>query len=515
MKRILGIELGSTRIKAVLINEKAEVIVEGAHEWESSLVDGLWSYSLDEVKAGLRASFRALSQDYAEKFGESLRSVDAIGVSAMMHGYLAFDSEDKLLVPFRTWRNSNTAAAADELTELFGFNIPMRWSVSHYYNAVKLGEEHIKDVAHLTTLSGYVHYKLTGKRVIGLGDASGMFPVSSGGFDEEKLALFNSRLKENGVEARFESLLPTPLYAGEFAGVLTEEGARFLDESGELLPGAVLCPPEGDGGTGMVATGCVAPKSANVSAGTSVFLMAVLESEPEFLNKNIAVVRTPHGAAVAMVNANSFTTEITAWVNLFCELAALCGGSVGRGELYERLFLKSAEADADLGGLLGYNFLSAEPVVDISDAAPLIIRKPGAKLTLSNFMKMNIYSALASFAVACELLSSVGVEIEEVVGHGGFFKTPAISCSAMSAAVGAPVTVMKNAGEGGAWGISLRALFTYSGGGNLEKFLADIFRSSEKITLAADECEKRNFNDFLERYKRGLSVAKLAGKGIN
>ena len=512
MQKILGIELGSTRIKSVLIDEAANVIAQGSYEWENSLVDGLWSYSLDEVKKGLQASYAELKAAYKAKRGEELTEIDAIGISAMMHGYLAFDNKDNLLIPFRTWRNTNTQEAADELTELFNFNVPMRWSVSHYYQAILNGEKHVKDVSFLTTLAGYVHYQLTGKRVLGIGDASGMFPISDGNYDQEMLGKFNALLKERGMDTPFEHILPTVLLAGEDAGKLTDEGAKWLDPTCKLVAGCPLCPPEGDAGTGMVATNSVTPRTANVSAGTSAFLMAVLEKDLDGYYKEIDMVTTPHGAPVAMVHVNNFTSEMTAWTNLFEEVIALGGGEISRGKLFDALYARSLEADEGCGGLVGYNFLSGEPIAGVSSGIPLIARKPDGKLTLANFMKMHIYSALGSLALGCEILKKENVEIDSVYGHGGFFKAPVVGQSAMSAAVGAPVTVMQNAGEGGAWGIAVLALFSYLGEQNLEDFLEGIFANTEKATLSASEAEIKSFNGFMTKYKKALSVERLASE---
>ena len=514
MKKILGIELGSTRIKAVLIDESTKVIAQGAYEWENSLVDGLWSYSLADVEKGLQASYADLAFDYKNKFGEELSSVSAIGVSAMMHGYLAFDSNDRLLVPFRTWRNTNTGSAAKELCALFEFNVPMRWSVSHYYQAILNGEEHIKDVDFLTTLAGYVHYRLTGKRVLGVGDASGMFPIKDGNYDAVMLEKFNALLTEKGIATPFERLLPTVLSAGEDAGVLTDEGAKWLDPTGALNGGCILCPPEGDAGTGMVATCSVTPRTANVSAGTSAFLMAVLERDLSSYYEEIDVVTTPHGAPVAMVHVNNFTSEMNAWAELFDEVISLGGGNISRGKLFEALYNSSLEADPDCGGLVGYNFLSGEHIAGVSRGIPLIARTPDGRLSLANFMKMNIYSALGTLAIGCEILSKEKVSLDGVYGHGGFFKTPFVGQSAMSAALGAPVTVMSNAGEGGAWGIALLALFAYIGANDLEKFLDDVFKDTEKTTVSASEREKQSFANFMVQYKKALAVERLASEKL-
>lgn len=506
MKKILGIELGSTRIKSVLIDENANVIAIGSFEWENSLVDGLWSYSLEDVEKGLQTSYSCLASDYKEKFGETLTDIDAIGISAMMHGYLAFDKSGSLLVPFRTWRNTNTEKAADELTNLFEFNVPMRWSVSHYYQAILDCEPHVKDVSSLTTLAGYVHYKLTGKRVLGIGDASGMFPINGKNYDAEMLRKFNSLLKEKGIDTPFEHILPEVLVAGENAGTLTDEGARWLDPTGNLEAGCILCAPEGDAGTGMVATNSITPKTANVSAGTSGFLMAVLDKNLSSYYKEIDVVTTPDGAPVAMVHVNNFASEITAWTNLFEEVLALGKASISRGELFDALYAKSLEADESCGGLVGYNFLSAEPIVNVTSGIPLIARRPDGKLSLANFMKMQIYSALGSLSLGCELLSKENVKIESVCGHGGFFKSPFVGQSAMSAAIGAPVAVLQNAGEGGAWGIAVLALFAYLGAVSLESFLDGVFKDAEKTTVSANEAERRSFKAFMKQYKKGLNV---------
>lgn len=512
MKRFLGIELGSTRIKSVLIDENAALLAQGSHEWENELTDGLWSYSLDSVRIGIQKSYADLAASYEARFGEELTELSAIGVSAMMHGYLAFDKEHRLLVPFRTWRNTNTESAADELSELFGFNVPMRWSIAHYYQAMLSGEEHVRNVAYLNTLAGYVHFMLSGEWVLGVGDASGMFPIKDGNYNRSMLDKFDALAKKKGAEAPLESLLPRILSAGENAGELTEAGAGWLDPTGKLRPGCILCPPEGDAGTGMVATNSIAPRTANVSAGTSAFLMAVLEKELGSYYKEIDVVTTPHGAPVAMVHVNNFASEITAWANLFEEIISLGGGSLDRGALFEAMYSVAIDADGDCGGLVGYNFLSGEPIADVSRGVPMIARQPGGRLTLANLMRMHIYSALGSLAIGCEILHKEQVRIDTVRGHGGFFKTPKVGQSAMSAALGAPVTVMQNAGEGGAWGIAVLALFAHSGAAELEAFLDGVFAGKESSTVSADEAECTAFGRFMEKYKKGLSVERLASE---
>ena len=512
MKKILGIELGSTRIKSVLIDESSNVVAQGSYEWGNQLVDGLWSYSLEDVEIGLQASYTALAANYKNKFNRELSELSAIGISAMMHGYLVFDKDGKLLVPFRTWRNTNTEAAAEELTELLRFNIPMRWSVSHYYQAILDNEEHIERIDFITTLAGYVHYKLTGKRVLGVGDASGMFPVRDGEYDKDMLCRFNALLRQKNIDRPFEEILPTVLLAGEDAGVLTEEGAKWLDPTGRLSEGCRLCPPEGDAGTGMIATNSVTPRSANVSAGTSAFLMVVLDKNLDAYYKEIDVVTTPHGAPVAMVHVNNFCSEITAWANLFEEVIALSGGSIDRGKLFDMLYRRSLEADGECGGLVGYNFLSGEPMVGISTGVPMLARRSDGNLTLANFMRMHIYSALGALSMGCEILSHENVRVESVCGHGGFFKAEVVGQKAMSAALGSPVTVMKNASEGGAWGIAVLALFMISEKMDLEKFLDEIFEKTEKTVASDDEKEKEEFENFIKKYKAGLKIEKLASE---
>lgn len=509
---VMGIELGSTRIKAVLVDDHAEVLAQGSYEWENSLIDGYWTYSLDEVWVGLRESYRQLNDDYRTRYGEELTELRAIGISAMMHGYLAFDREGTLLVPFRTWRNTATARSAKELSELFCFNVPQRWSVAHYDQAVLNGEEHVARVDFLTTLAGYVHYKLTGKKVLGMGDASGMFPIRDGQYDAEMLALFNERLRAHGMEKAFESVLPKILLAGEDAGTLTEEGAALLDPTGKLRAGCKLCPPEGDAGTGMMATNSIAPRTANVSAGTSAFLMAVLERNLQNYYEEIDVVTTPVGSPVAMVHVNNFTSEINAWMSLFEEVIALGGGTVDRGALFDAAFRKSREGDADCGGLTGYNFLSGEHIVGVTEGRPLVARLPDGALTLANFMKMQIYSALGTLSIGMDILRKEQVALDSVCGHGGFFKTERVGQSAMSAALGAPITVMKNAGEGGAFGVALLALFTARGGDDLAAFLDELFRDTQKTTVEADAAERSDFARFAERYRKGLAVERLASE---
>lgn len=506
MKKILGIELGSTRIKAVLIDEGAQVIAQGSHEWENKLENGYWTYSLEDVWAGLQASFA----DLVKNFGEPITNLDSIGISAMMHGYLAFDKNDNLLVPFRTWRNTTTAKAAAELTEALGFNMPQRWSGSHFYQAVLDKEPHVSEVTFLTTLAGYVHWMLTGEKALGIGDAAGMVPILGDDYDMDKIAIFNSLLKKNGVDKDLYTLLPRVVVAGGDCGALTEKGALLLDPTGTLKAGCPLCPPEGDAGTGMVATNAVKVRTGNVSAGTSAFAMVVLEKPLSKVNESIDVVATPSGAPVAMVHANNFTSEINAWASLFHEVIALAGGEINKGKLFDALYEISAKSDSDVGGLVGYNFLSGEPIVGMDRGIPMVARREGGKLTLANFMQMQLYSALGAMSIGMEILAEENVQIEDICGHGGFFKTPFIGANAMSAALGAPITTMKNAGEGGAWGVAVLALYRIANNCTLEEFLDKIFAGAEKETVVANSEEKAKFAEFMKSYKAGLAVEKLA-----
>ena len=509
-KTALGIELGSTRIKAVLIDEKHLPIASGDYEWENQLVDGIWTYSMQTIHTGLRACFAALREDVKTRFGQELTTVGAIGVSAMMHGYLPFDKDGKQLAEFRTWRNTITGEAAGELTELFGFNIPQRWSIAHLYQAVLNREEHVKDVAFLTTLAGYIHWQLTGEKVMGVGEASGMFPIDSSklDYDETMIRKFKAL---TGIELR--DILPRVLTAGQSGGVLTESGARFLDPSGTLQPGIPVAPCEGDAGIGMAATNSVRVHTGNVSAGTSDFAMIVTD-KPLGVHREIDMVTTPDGAPVAMVHCNNCTSDINAWVNLFSQFAQAIGAPVEKGQLFTLLFRKALEGEPDCGGLLSYNYFSGEGVTDLDEGRPLFVRTPDASFTLANFMRTHLLSALATLKIGLDILTRTEqVRIDKLTGHGGFFKTPGVGQRMLSAAVGSPVTVMETAGEGGPYGMALLAgyMLWKDEGESLADYLDNkVFSGAKAVTVMADAKDAAGFNVFLTRYRKALGLEKCA-----
>ena len=505
-KYALGIELGSTRIKAVLIDEKHIPVASGDFEWENQLVNGVWTYSLDTVHKGVQTCFANL----VKNLGRPIGTVGAIGVSAMMHGYLPFDRDGRQLAEFRTWRNTITGEAAEKLTELFGFNIPQRWSIAHLYQAILNGEAHVKDIACLTTLAGYIHWLLTGEKVMGVGEASGMFPIDSTtcDYDEGMLQKFNQL-----TEVDLRAILPKVLTAGENAGYLTESGARFLDPTGTLQPGIHVAPCEGDAGTGMAATNSVRVRTGNVSAGTSDFAMVVTD-HPLGVHREIDMVTTPDGAPVAMVHCNNCTSDINAWVNLFSEFAETMGFAADKGELFTKLFQKALEGDADCGGLLSYNYFSGEGVTDLDAGRPLFVRTPDARFTLANFMRTHLLSALATLKIGMDILTRTEqVRIDKLYGHGGFFKTPEVGQRMLSAAVGAPVSVMETAGEGGPYGMALLAAYMLrkDAGESLADYLDNkVFANAKTATLTADQSDMDGFNAFLDRYKKALPVERAA-----
>ena len=512
----LGIEFGSTRIKAVLTDGTTAPIAQGSYEWENRLENGIWTYSLEDIWKGLKDCYADLAVDVKKQYGLTLKKVGAMGVSAMMHGYMAFDADGKLLVPFRTWRNTMTAEAARRLTDLFNYNIPQRWSIAHLYQAVINGEEHVSRVHFLTTLAGYVHWKLTGKQVLGVGDASGMFPIdpATGQYDAEMLDKFEEMMVPKGYPWKLRDLLPEVLSAGDEAGTLTEEGAKLLDESGNLEAGIPLCPPEGDAGTGMTATNSVAVRTGNVSAGTSVFAMVVLEKTLETVHQEIDMVTTPDGHLVGMVHCNNCTSDLNAWVNLLGECAESFGVKVDKNELYGVLYRKALEGAADCGGVTAYNYFSGEPITGLDAGRPMVVRTPDADFSLANFMRSHLYSAVATLKIGMDiLLKEEHVAVDSLMGHGGFFKTPVVGQRVMAAGMNAPITVMDTASEGGAWGIAILAAFMKEkkDGETLSSYLNDkIFAGQTGTTLNPDPEDVKGFDAFLEEYKKLLPAEKAA-----
>ena len=461
-KTYLGIEFGSTRIKAVMIDEKGTPLAAGSHEWENRYENGIWTYSLEDIWGGLQDCYQDLLRDVTNQYQATVSKFSSIGFSAMMHGYLAFDKEDRLLVPFRTWRNTITEEAAGKLTKEFNYNIPQRWSISHLYQAILNKEDHVKDVTFFTTLAGYIHWKLTGKKVLGVGDASGMFPIDihTGSYDQKMINRFNELVSSEGFEWKLQDILPEVLSAGEAAGQLTAEGAALLDTSGKLQAGIPLCPPEGDAGTGMTATNSVGVRTGNVSAGTSVFAMIVLEKELTKVYPEIDLVTTPDGALVGMVHCNNCTSDLNAWVNLFGEFAESFGIQANKNQLFSVLYNKALEGDTDCGGLISYNYFSGEPVTGFDEGAPLFVRRADDKFTLANFMRTHLYSSLATLKAGLDLMfKEEDVKVDEMFGHGGLFKTKGVGQRIAAAAMNTPVSVMETAGEGGAWGIALLASY--------------------------------------------------------
>ncbi len=515
-KASLGIEFGSTRIKAVLIDGAGTPLASGGFGWENRFEDGVWTYSLDDIHTGLQTCYRDLCDNVRAQYGVEITKLSAIGISAMMHGYMAFDEKDTLLVPFRTWRNTITGEAAEKLTKEFNYNIPQRWSISHLYQAVLNKEEHVPSVKFFTTLAGYVHFLLTGERVLGVGDASGMFPIDTtkGTYDETMLAKFNALPEIQALPWNLEELLPKVLMAGDAAGTLTEAGARFLDPSGNLQPGILLCPPEGDAGTGMVATNSVKVRTGNISAGTSVFAMVVLEKELSKVYPEIDLVTTPDNALVGMVHCNNCTSEINAWVNLFKEFYEAMGMKPDMNQLFTTLYSKALDGDTDCGGLLSYNYLSGEPVTGFQDGALLFARNANASFTLGNFMRMHLYSALGALKVGLDILfDEEQVQVDEMLGHGGYFKTEGVGQSIAAAAINAPVSVMKTAGEGGAWGCAILAAFAAEKEANetLPEYLGNkIFAGMESSKLLPDAKSVEGFRAFMATYKKGLSIEQEA-----
>ncbi|QTE71221.1 FGGY-family carbohydrate kinase [Clostridiales bacterium FE2011] len=516
-KAILGIEFGSTRIKSVLINSNHEVIASGSHEWENGYVDGIWTYSEEAILSGLQSSYADLKKDVFTRYQIKLTKIAGLGISAMMHGYLPFDSGMNLLVPFRTWRNTITGQAAEELTNLFSFNMPQRWSLSHLYQAILNDESHVKDITFLTTLAGWIHYLLTGEKVLGVGDASGMMPIDSDTctYDASMVSAFDKLIADKKFPWKLADILPRVLVAGENAGYLTEKGAALLDPEGDLEPGCPLCPPEGDAGTGMAATNSVRARTGNVSAGTSIFSMIVLEKPMSKVYPEIDIVTTPAGKQVGMVHCNSCTSDINAWVSLFREFADLMGLKTDAGETFTKLFKKSLEADRDCGGLVNFNYLAGEPVTGLTEGRPMFLRLPDASMNLANFMRAQIYASMETLKYGMEIMNREKVAIDCVYGHGGLFKTEGVGQNYLAAAIHAPVTVMETAGEGGAWGIALLAdyLVYKNADETLEDYLQNrVFAGMKQMTVAPDPADEEGFNRYMDRFVSCIPAQKEAAE---
>ncbi len=513
---IMGIEMGSTRIKAVLIDEKHNPIASGAHDWENRFENGVWTYHLDDVWAGLQDAYAKLKAEVNEKYGVKLTKLKSMGFSAMMHGYLPFDKEGNQLAEFRTWRNTITEQSATELTSLFNFNIPQRWSIAHLYQAILNGEEHTANIDFLTTLEGYVHWMLTGEKVIGIGEAAGMFPIDStkNCYDEKMVAEFNNKIADKGYSWTLVDVLPKILLAGEDAGVLTKDGALLLDPTGELEAGIPLCPPEGDAGTGMVATNSVAVKTGNISAGTSIFAMVVLDKMLNDVYTEIDMVTTPTGKPVAMVHCNTCTSDLDAHVKLFAEVLKNMGAEVNKPALYDMLYAEALKGDADCNGIVSFNYYSGEPVTDTAEGRPLTVRMPNSRFTLANFMRSQLYSTMATLRLGMNILfDKEKVEIEKLLGHGGLFKTPIVGQKLMAGAMNTPVAVMETAGEGGAWGIALLSAYLSNKEENetLEAYLENkVFADYKASVIEPDSNDVDGFNAYIKQYENAIAIEKTA-----
>ncbi len=512
----IGIELGSTRIKTVLIGPDNAPIATGSYDWENSYVNNVWTYDLEDVWKGVQGSYRNMADNVKEKFGEDLKAVKSMGISGMMHGYLVFDREGRLLTPFRTWRNNITGQASEALTGLFDYPVPQRWSISHLYQSILNREEHVSDINYMTTLAGYIHWKLTGQKVMGVGEASGVFPIDlkTKKFNLRMAGQFNELVKPLKLTWKLEDIMPEVLVAGERAGSLTEEGARLLDTTGLLQSGIPLCPPEGDAGTGMVATNSVSVRTGNVSAGTSVFAMIVLERELSRVYSEIDLVTTPDGDLVAMAHSNNCTSDYDAWMGLFSEVTRVLGVNVGKPELYDTLLGMALKGDADCGGLLAYGYISGEHMTHFEEGRPMFVRSSGSNFNLANFMRVNLFTALGAMKTGLNiLLEKESVKVDEIMGHGGFFKTREVGQKIMAAAFNVPVSIMETAGEGGAWGIALLAAYMANreNGESLEDFLKQkVFAGKIGSSVAPDPSDVAGFNEFMKRYTGGLAIERAA-----
>ena len=517
-KAILGIELGSTRIKAVLIDQENKPIAQGSHTWENQLVDGLWTYSIEAIWSGLQDCYADLRTNVKNAYGIEIETLAAIGVSAMMHGYMPFNKKEEILVPFRTWRNTNTGRAAAALSELFVYNIPLRWSISHLYQAILDNESHVNEIDFLTTLAGYVHWQITGEKVLGIGDASGMLPIdpTTHNYSAEMVAKFNKLIAPKEYNWKLEEILPKVLSAGENAGVLTPEGSKKLDASGHLKAGIPVCPPEGDAGTGMVATNAVKQRTGNVSAGTSSFSMIVLEKELSKPYEMIDMVTTPDGSLVAMVHCNNCTSDLNAWVNLFKEYQELLCIPVDMDEIYSKLYNIALTGDTDCGGLLSYNYISGEPVTGLADGRPLFVRSANDKFNLANFMRTHLYASVGVLKIGNDILfNEEKIKVDRITGHGGLFRTKGVGQRILAAAINSPISVMETAGEGGAWGIAL--LGSYLVNNEKKQSLADfldesVFVGDAGIEVSPTPEDVAGFNAYIENYKAGLPIEEAAVK---
>ena len=517
-KAILGIELGSTRIKAVLIDQENKPIAQGSHTWENQLVDGLWTYSIEAIWSGLQDCYADLRTNVKNAYGIEIETLAAIGVSAMMHGYMPFNKKEEILMPFRTWRNTNTGRAAAALSELFVYNIPLRWSISHLYQAILDNESHVNEIDFLTTLAGYVHWQITGEKVLGIGDASGMLPIdpTTHNYSAEMVAKFNKLIAPKEYNWKLEEILPKVLSAGENAGVLTPEGSKKLDASGHLKAGIPVCPPEGDAGTGMVATNAVKQRTGNVSAGTSSFSMIVLEKELSKPYEMIDMVTTPDGSLVAMVHCNNCTSDLNAWVNLFKEYQELLGIPVDMDEIYSKLYNIALTGDTDCGGLLSYNYISGEPVTGLADGRPLFVRSANDKFNLANFMRTHLYASVGVLNIGNDILfNEEKIKVDKITGHGGLFRTKGVGQRILAAAINSPISVMETAGEGGAWGIAL--LGSYLVNNEKKQSLADfldesVFVGDAGIEVSPTPEDVAGFNAYIENYKAGLPIEEAAVK---
>ena len=518
-RAVLGIELGSTRIKAVLIGEDHAPIASGDHTWENRLENGVWTYHLDDAWTGIQDAYAALVRDVEDKYGTKLNKLAGLGISAMMHGYLPFDKDDQQICEFRTWRNTMTGQAAAELTDLLGFNIPQRWSIAHLYQAILNGEAHLPKLAHLTTLAGYVHWKLTGKQVLGVGEASGMFPIDSetGDYDQKMIDLVDKKIAQKGYAFTLRGVLPAVLNAGEDAGTLTREGALLLDPTGALACGTPVAPPEGDAGTGMAATNAVAVRTGNVSAGTSVFAMIVLEKPLSKVYPEIDMVTTPTGKPVAMVHCNNCTSDINAWAGMLAGFARAAGLTVSMGDVYTALFTSALEGDKDCGGVINLPLFSGEPVIGLDEGRPMMIRTPDAAMTFANFARSLVVGAMTSLKLGMDILVKENVQIDSLLGHGGYFKTPVAGQKILAAALGTPVSVMETAGEGGPWGMALLAAYRVrkAEGQTLESYLSEqVFASAKSACEAPDADDAAGIDRYTAQFTAALPAQKAAIESV-